>query len=84
MMENKKVLEKEEIEEIINIQDTHQAIIEALGKLEIKIIEINLQKENLKNILINLKKQETDLLTKLENKYGKGEISLDTGEFISS
>lgn len=81
-MKNKMVLEKEEIEEIINIQDTHQAIIEALGKLEIKIIEINLQKENLKNTLINLKKQETDLLTKLENKYGKGEILLDTGEFV--
>lgn len=83
-MENKKVLEKEELQAIIEIQNEYQTLIKTLGNLEVKKIELDIQKKNLKNILLSLKKQETDLLTKLENKYGKGEISLDTGEFISN
>lgn len=77
-----KVLEKQEINSIIEIKQYFQEITNLLGQLEVQKLDLELRKEDLKNELINLKDKEREILKNLETKYGKGKISLDTGEFI--
>ena len=43
-----------------------------------------LQKDKIKDNFIKLQTQESKVINELENKYGKGTISLETGEFISN
>ena len=45
-------------------------------------MNLNLKKEQLKSNLIQLQEQEQVLANQLEEKYGKGSISLETGEFL--
>jgi hypothetical protein len=78
----KKVLTQEEIESIKNLRSKLQDITYSLGQLEIQLIDINLEKEKIKLIFTSIQKQEKELADQLEEKYGKGTISLDTGEFL--
>jgi hypothetical protein len=45
-------------------------------------MNLNIQKESLKETLLNLQKEEIVLAKELETKYGEGSISLDSGEFL--
>jgi len=45
---------------------------------------IQIKKEQLKLNLQKLQEKEGDLAKKLEEKYGQGSISLETGEFLPS
>jgi hypothetical protein len=78
----KKVLTQEEIESIKNLRSKLQDITYSLGQLEIQLMDINLEKEKIKLIFTSIQKQEKELADQLEEKYGKGTISLDTGEFL--
>jgi|LakMenEpi03Aug12_release.lakeMendotaPanAssembly.Ray.scaffolds.fasta_scaffold3708409_1 hypothetical protein len=78
----KKVLTQEEIESIKNLRSKLQDITYSLGQLEIQLMDINLEKEKIKSIFTSIQKQEKELAEQLEEKYGKGTISLDTGEFL--
>ena len=40
------------------------------------------QEEILKNMLVTLNKEEADMAKNLTDKYGKGNLDLETGEFI--
>ena len=44
-------------------------------------MQLQAQKEELKVSLVDLRKEELVVAKELEEKYGKGTISLDTGEF---
>ena len=44
--------------------------------------QINDVKENCFKVLDDLRKQETDLVKSLEDKYGEGQINLEEGVFI--
>lgn len=78
----KKFLEPNEISQLKEIQSKFISIRDQLGEIEIEIIGLNVTKENLKNELINLKKEELSLAQELQSKYGEGNISLNTGEFL--
>jgi hypothetical protein len=78
----KKVLTQEEVENIKNLRSKLQDITYSLGQLEIQLMDINLEKEKIKSIFTSIQKQEKELADQLEEKYGKGTISLDTGEFL--
>jgi hypothetical protein len=80
-MSEKKVLQQEELDQIINVKKEFQDLIEELGKIEAKKVNLELKKEDLINKLIDLQYGESELMKKLETKYGKGNISLETGEF---
>jgi len=43
---------------------------------------IQIKKENLKLSLQNLQQKEAEFARELEEKYGQGQISLETGEFL--
>lgn len=78
----KKFLEKDEITRLKEIQSKFVSIRDQLGEIEIQIIGLNITKEDLKNELISLKKEEISLAQELQSKYGEGNISLSTGEFL--
>jgi hypothetical protein len=81
-MENKK-LTVEEIESIKNLKNKLEDLTQFIGNIELQLIELNLIKENLKNEFIKFKNEESVLAKELEEKYGDGSISLETGEFIA-
>jgi len=44
-------------------------------------MNLNKRKKELSKELENIKEKESQIAIELENKYGKGNISLETGEF---
>ena len=79
---DKKVLTFEEIQELKELKQGFFDLTSNLGNIEIQIMNLNLKKEQLKSNLIQLQEQEQVLANQLEEKYGKGSISLETGEFL--
>ena len=77
-----KVLSQEEITQLKSIQEKRFQLIEQFGITEIKIQELELQKESLKNELKNFKQEEIKIGEILQQKYGDGSINLEKGEFI--
>lgn len=78
----KKVLTQEEIQSLKNIQITQNSLINSLGLLEYRIQVLELEKQKLKHQLQNQLKEEEQIGTQLQQKYGDGNIDLEKGEFI--
>lgn len=78
------VLTQEEIQEIKNFQDKRQTLIQQFGIIEFNIQDLELQKQQLNVELNNLKQLETQIGSKLQDKYGDGTINVDKGEFTSN
>jgi DUF438 domain-containing protein len=78
----KKVLTQEEINNIKKLKQQFKDLTETVGNVEIQIINLQLQKDQLKFNLQQLQQQETILAKELEEKYGNGTISLESGEFL--
>jgi hypothetical protein len=79
-----KVLTPEEISQLSFLEQERSELIFKFGQLEFQIQQINLEKENLKNQMLDLRQTELNLAQTLQNKYGEGTIDLSKGEFISS
>ena len=59
--------EKEQLQEVVQM---NQAIQQALGNLAVRKINLSTNSQ-----------KETELAQKLESKYGKGSVNLETGTF---
>ena len=81
-MEEKKVLLEEEINEITNLRKKYTDLTEVVGNIEMQIMSLKIQKDKIKEDLKFLQNQEAVLAKKLEEKYGKGSISLESREFL--
>tara|TARA_Y100001978_G_C23405411_1_gene296641 strand:+ start:105 stop:359 length:255 start_codon:yes stop_codon:yes gene_type:complete len=81
-MEEKKVLEKKEISKLKELRQNFTNLTTTIGNLEIQIMNLEIQKDKLKENLLNLQKEEIVLAKELEDKYGEGSISLESGEFL--
>jgi hypothetical protein len=81
-MENKK-LTQDELQEISSLKQEFDSLVGNLGLIEFQILELELQKSEIKKQIIDIKTKETNILNSLNQKYGDGSISLETGEFIS-
>ncbi len=79
-----KVLTQEEIQSLKLIQDKRIQLIEQFGVLEIRLQDLEFQKEQLKTNLQQLRQEEIKVGETLQQKYGDGSINLEKGEFISS
>ena len=77
----KVLLKKEEIDTIKNIQQTELDLVDQLGHVEYQIQTLNLQKDNLKQEVINLQTKSQEFGETLRQKYGDGNINIETGEF---
>ena len=78
--ENKKFLEKEEIENLKSIQTETQAIILELGEIEMIKIQLEKRKSNANSFLEELEKREKTFTDSIYQKYGKIDLNPETGE----
>ena len=81
-MEEKKVLLEEEINKITSLRKRYTDLTEVVGNVEMQIMSLEIQKEKIKEDLKSLQNQEAVLAKELEEKYGKGSISLESREFL--
>jgi hypothetical protein len=68
-----------------SIKELQQKVAEVrigLGGIEMDFINLESQKESLKEILKSLIEQETKIAQEIENEYGVGSLDLETGLFI--
>ena len=74
-------LTEDEIKDLTEVRTNFQKTTLIIGETEIGIINLKGRKEDLIASLRKLDEKQSELAKKLENKYGKGSISLDTNEF---
>ena len=70
--------EKEQLQEVVQM---NQAVQQALGNLAVRKINLENEETRLKQQLSTNSQKETELAKKLESKYGKGSVNLETGTF---
>jgi hypothetical protein len=75
------ILTQEEIDALKSIQEESNNLIVSFGQLEMAFQSLQLQKESLIGKLANLKNKETETGIYLREKYGDGNINIETGEF---
>tara|TARA_R100000544_G_C2176839_1_gene34970 strand:- start:158 stop:412 length:255 start_codon:yes stop_codon:yes gene_type:complete len=80
-MSKVKVLTKKEIENIKEVREAFQILVGNVGDVEITMMNLNRTKKNLEEELLEIQNKESKIALDLEKKYGKGNISLETGEF---
>jgi hypothetical protein len=71
----------EELDQIKAIQEKYTQLTTAFGQIEIAQETLTSQKEALKKALTTFKEQEMEFGKALQEKYGVGNINLETGEF---
>lgn len=77
-----KTLTLEELQTVKNLNDENSSLITQFGMLEMEIQNLELQKLNLVEKLKQLNQASTKIGNELEQKYGEGNVNLNTGEFI--
>ncbi len=80
-MDSKK-LTIEELSKIRELKQQFDDLTGVVGNTEIQIMDLQLKKEQLKITLHQLQQQEKVITQELEEKYGNGTISLESGEFL--
>jgi hypothetical protein len=78
----KKVLTQEELQEIKSIQNENTTVVSQFGELEVVTQNLLLRKEELVKKFKELKDREVAIGNILQEKYGNGNIDLETGEFV--
>jgi hypothetical protein len=72
-------LERENLSSLQNIQNN---LVIQLGQIEYQTNLLSKQKEQLLTQIDNFELDQAQLASKLEEKYGKGTVNLENGEFI--
>ena len=78
----KKVLTNDEVSSLKDLKKQYRDLTEATGIIEMQSLNLELKKEQIKEKLKSLQQKEIKLAKELEDKYGNGEISLESGEFL--
>jgi len=83
-----KKLDKEHLEQIQQLRDKYSENSAVLGNIAVERFQLNMRleeiaKEEDKRLqdIASLKQQETDLVVKLRDRYGEGEINVEAGTF---
>tara|TARA_R100001480_G_scaffold142341_1_gene139826 strand:+ start:225 stop:500 length:276 start_codon:yes stop_codon:yes gene_type:complete len=83
-----KKLDKEHLEQIQQLRDNYSENSAVLGNIAVERFQLNMRleeiaKEEDKRLqdIASLKQQETDLVVKLRERYGEGEINVEAGTF---
>lgn len=74
-------LTKEEIQSLETIQKQNRGLINELGQISLAEHNLKERKEAAIKYLSLLKQNESELAKALEDKYGKGRVNTETGEF---
>ena len=78
----KKVLIEDEINDLKALKEQFKKLTEVIGETEVQIMNLEFRKEQLKINFQQIQQEEATLAKKLEDKYGEGSISLESGEFL--
>ena len=81
---NKKKFTEEELTELKGIRKGFSDVSYKLGQIEMQRITLKNDKETLVSEFNNTIEKEKEVAKKLLDKYGKGQIDIDSGEFISA
>ena len=77
----KQIVTPEELQSLRNLQQKRDKLTIDFGYVEYQIQELELQKETLIDLLTQLKQEEIQIGQEITNKYGKGSVDLNNGEF---
>ena len=80
----KQFITEEEKARFENLRKTEEQIIIGLGQIEYQIQSLELNKEDYITQLSQLKQDQTQIGQELTEKYGDGNVNLDTGEFTKA
>ena len=72
---------EDELKNLQELQGTYQQITLALGQLSVSKYALDEREASLKQALLDTKTSENNLATSLTEKYGKGSLNIETGEF---
>ena len=79
-----KQVTKEDIDKLRSITTAEQESVANLGSIVYQIDILENKKKELISNTKQLQQMKTSEMNKLTDKYGHGELSLDTGEFTST
>ena len=71
----------DELKEIREIQQLFNTVIRQAGSFYLEKVEFEQKQQTVEDNYNEVKKRETELVSKLTTKYGQGQINLETGEF---
>ncbi len=72
---------EQEIEKVKGLRIKFDQLVNTIGQVEVQLYNLQEQKKELQMSLLNIQQEELTIAKELEEKYGKGTVSLDTGEF---
>lgn len=72
---------EEELKSLQNLQLTYNQLTMALGQLTVSNYALKEREETLKVALLDTRTKETELAKELTEKYGKGSLNIENGEF---
>ena len=72
---------EDELKSLQELQGTYQQITMAMGQLSLSRLGLDQREESIKSTLEETKTKENELANKLTEKYGKGSLNIETGEF---
>jgi len=75
-------LTKEEVDQLSQIKSSTERVVNEFGQISISEESLKQRKSRELEFLDQLKAQENQLAKTLEDKYGKGSVNIDSGEFI--
>jgi len=80
----KTVLSKEEITQLSSLQQQQDTFIIQLGQIEYQKNMLDQQKQNINQQIESFEQSQIKLAKELEEKYGKGTVNLESGEFVKN
>jgi uncharacterized protein with PIN domain len=80
----KTVLSKEEIDNLSSLQNQQDNFVIQLGQIEYQKNLLNQQKQKINQQIESFEQNQIKLAKELEEKYGKGTVNLESGEFVKT
>ena len=77
-------LTEEELNQLKQLQKQEGNIVASLGEIEYQIQVLTSQKESYKDLIFTNRLEGEKLAQQLQDKYGEGNINVETGEFTKS
>lgn len=72
---------EEELKSLQGLQGTYQQITLAMGQISLSKIQLENREQSVLNTLSEVREKENELAKELTEKYGKGSLNIETGEF---
>ena len=72
---------EDELKNLQELQGNYQRITLALGQVNVSKYALEEREDSLKQALLDTKTKENELAKSLTEKYGKGSLNIETGEF---